>query len=60
MERRCSPDSQGTEAAPPGVHGHLGAVPGAYQGITGSGEYVYTSVADGVGWDILEGEYKIP
>jgi hypothetical protein len=51
-----------TNAAPPEFEGtweFIGGT-GAYQGITGSGEYVYTSVADGVGWDILEGEYKIP
>ena len=27
---------------------------------TGSGEYVHTSVVDGVGWDTLEGEYGVP
>ena len=53
---------QGTDAAPPvfkGTWEFIGGT-GANQGITGSGEYVYTSVADGVGWDILEGVYKIP
>ena len=53
---------QSTEAAPPvfkGTWEFIGGT-GAYQGITGSGEYVYTSVADGVGWDTLEGEYKVP
>ena len=53
---------KGTETAPPvfkGTWEFLGGS-GAYKGITGSGGYVYTSVADGVGWDVLEGEYKIP
>jgi hypothetical protein len=33
---------------------------GKYQGISGSGTYEVHFVADGVLWDILEGEYKLP
>jgi hypothetical protein len=33
---------------------------GRYQGITGNGTYEVHVVADGVLWDLLEGEYKLP
>lgn len=33
---------------------------GKFEGITGQGNFTYTGIADGVGWDVLEGSYEIP
>jgi hypothetical protein len=51
-----------TEAAPPVLKGtwEFTDGTGAHKGITGSGVFTYTSVAEGVAYDVLEGEYKIP
>lgn len=33
---------------------------GRFAGITGQGKFTFTTVAEGVGWDLLEGSYEIP
>jgi hypothetical protein len=51
-----------TEAAPPVLKGtwEFTDGTGAHKGITGSGVFTYTNVAEGVAYDVLEGEYKVP
>jgi len=51
-----------TEDAPPVLKGtwEFTGGTGTHKGITGNGVFTYTSVAEGVAYDVLEGEYKVP
>jgi hypothetical protein len=52
----------GTEAAPPVYKGKWEFIGGTgkYAGIKGQGTYIYHSVTETTGWDVLEGEYELP
>lgn len=51
-----------TEANPPVYKGtwEFTGGSGRYAGIKGKGVWTYTSVADGVAWDVFEGDYEMP
>jgi hypothetical protein len=51
-----------TEANPPVYKGtwEFTGGSGKYAGIKGKGVWTYTSVADGVAWDVFEGDYEMP
>lgn len=53
---------QGTKAAPPVYAGKWEFIGGTgkYAGIKGQGSYIYHSVTETTGWDVLEGEYELP
>jgi hypothetical protein len=51
-----------TEQAPPVYKGSFDFIGGTgkYAGIKGHGTWTYTTVADTVAWDEMEGEYELP
>jgi hypothetical protein len=51
-----------TEAKPPVYKGtwQFTGGTGKYVGIKGQGVWTYTSIVDGVAWDVFEGDYELP